>query len=223
MKTVAYIRVSSEEQAVSGLGLHHQKKKVEAYAEAMDLDLVEVIEDAGKSAKDLHREGIQSALAKLKAGEAQALLIYKLDRLTRSVKDLGSLVEFFEKKNITLISAQDSINTGTAAGRMVLNILGSVAQWEREVIGERTKSAMSVLKDQGRYTGGHVPFGFRLENGFLVEDEKEQEALQLMKELRKRGMSYRAIVKELNDQGVNSKAGKKWHVPTVVKALKQAA
>lgn len=215
-KAIGYIRVSTEEQSESGLSLAHQRAKVEAYALATDLELVAVMEDAGKSAKNMNRPGLLDALAMIRKGEAFALVILKLDRLTRSVKDLGTLVETFEKTGAALISVQDSINTATAAGRLVLNVLGSVAQWEREAIGERTAAAMAVKKDRGELIG-KVPYGFDLaEDGrTLVENPQEQEGLALLRELRGTGLSYRKIGAELERRGFMTKAGGRWQAMTI--------
>jgi DNA invertase Pin-like site-specific DNA recombinase len=106
-----------------------------------------VIEDAGLSAKTLDRPGLQTALAMLKTGQAAGLVIAKLDRLTRSVRDLGALIEGpFAAGKAALLSVSEQIDTRTAGGRLVLNILGSVSQWEREVIGERTAAALQHKK-----------------------------------------------------------------------------
>ena len=142
-RTIAYLRVSTDKQADRGVSLDAQRSKAKAYAELYDLELVEVIVDAGESAKSLDRPGLQRALAMLKKGEAEALLVVKLDRLTRSVVDLGSLVDrYFAPGKAALLSVGEQIDTRSAAGRLVLNVLASVSQWEREAIGERTATAM---------------------------------------------------------------------------------
>ncbi|GAC1430248.1 MAG: hypothetical protein NVSMB62_27670 [Acidobacteriaceae bacterium] len=124
------------------------------------MDLCEVIVDAGESAKSLDRPGLQRALGMLKRGEAAALLVVKLDRLTRSVVDLGRLVEqYFAPGRAALLSVSEQIDTRSAAGRLVLNVLASVSQWEREAIGERTAVAMQHKVAQGEYTGGQTPYG----------------------------------------------------------------
>lgn len=219
MKTIGYIRVSSEDQANSGLSLAHQKARIEAYTVATDLDLVCVIEDAGKSAKNLNREGMQKALEMIRKGEARALIVLKLDRLTRSVKDLGTLVETFDKTGAALISVQDSINTQTAAGRLVINLLGSVAQWEREAIGERTAAALSVKKGRMEKTGGDTPFGYDVVEGQLIPNHHEQEAIKTMKKLKGRGYSLRAIGEELLSCGFNAKNGGQWYPKTISRIL----
>src|SRR6266849_3042786 len=160
-KAVGYIRVSTDKQAEHGVSLDAQQAKFAAYAALYDLTLVEVIVDAGVSAKTLDRPGLQRALGMLRKGEAHALLVAKLDRLTRSVKDLGTLVEnYFSSDTITLLSVADNIDTRTAAGRLVLNVLASVSQWEREAIAERTTEALSHKRSKGEKLGGDVPYGY---------------------------------------------------------------
>jgi DNA invertase Pin-like site-specific DNA recombinase len=164
-KAVGYIRVSTDSQAEHGVSLEAQKAKIEAYAALYELTLVDIVVDAGVSAKTLDRPGLTRALAMLRKGEASALLVAKLDRLTRSVKDLGTLVEdYFASDKITLLSVADAIDTRTAAGRLVLNVLGSVAQWERETIGERTSEAMAHKREQGQRTSLHAPYGFQIDD-----------------------------------------------------------
>jgi len=117
-RTIAYLRVSTDKQADRGVSLDAQRAKLKAYAEIYELDLVEVIVDAGESAKSLNRPGLQRALGMLKASEAEALLVVKLDRLTRSVVDLGTLVErYFAPGKAALLSVGEQIDTRSAAGR----------------------------------------------------------------------------------------------------------
>jgi site-specific DNA recombinase len=161
-RVVAYVRVSTEKQAEQGLSLDAQQAKLTAYAALYELDLVAIEVDAGAGAKTLQRPALRRALGALKAGKAEALLVVKLDRLTRSVKDLGVLVEtYFLAGKWSLLSVSKQIDPRTAAGRMVLNILAVVSQWERETIGERTAEAMAYKRRQREYTGGEPPYGWR--------------------------------------------------------------
>ena len=209
-RTVGYIRVSTDKQVDHGVSLDAQRTKLEAYAALYDLELVEVIVDAGGSAKTLDRPGLQRALAMLDKGQAEALLVAKLDRLTRSVKDLGTLVEqYFSSDKITLLSVADSIDTRTAAGRLVLNVLGSVAQWERETISERTTDALHHLRSQGHKTGGDVPYGYAVaaDGKTLVAAGGEQVLLDAIRSARQRGLSQRQVVAELALQGFKTRKG----------------
>ncbi len=226
MKVVAYIRVSTEEQATSGQSLDAQRAKAVAYAGLYDLELVEVIEDAGVSAKTLKRPGLERALTMLASGKADGLLIVKLDRLTRSVADWQKLIDRFfgEKAGRQLFSVADSIDTRTAAGRLVLNVLLSVAQWERETIAERTSDALQHKIRKGERCG-KVRFGYDLaENGVsLIPNADEQEAIRLMHELREAGESLRAIAETLNLRGIATKHGGEWKHTTIKGILARAA
>ena len=152
-----YIRVSTEKQADHGVSLEAQQEKLTAYAKLYELELVDIIVDAGASAKTLKRSGLQQALTMLPSGKADALLVTKLDFLTRSVKDLGILLERYFNR-YALMSVADQVDTSTAAGRLVLNVLMSVAQWEREAISERTTEALSHKRARGGKLGGACPY-----------------------------------------------------------------
>ncbi len=208
-RTIAYLRVSTDKQSDLGVSLEAQQEKARAYASLYDLDLVKVIIDAGESAKSLDRPGLQRALAMLKTGKAEALLVVKLDRLTRSVVDLGKLIEtYFAPGKAALMSVSEQIDTRSAAGRLVLNILASVSQWERETIAERTSDAMKYKQSQGEYIGGHAPYGFRLMDGNLVADDAEQQVIQQAKRLRESGLSLNAVAKELERVGIFTRDNK---------------
>jgi len=216
MNAIGYIRVSTSDQADSGLSLSYQEKKIRSYADALDITLVNVISDAGYSAKSLNRPGMVEILKMVKAKLIDAVVILKLDRLTRSVKDLGTLIEVIEKNGIALMSVLDSINTNTANGRFCLNIVASISQWEREAIGERTAAAMQVKKATGQLVGS-VPYGFDVATDgiTLIENPMEQANLNLIRELRERGLSYGKIAQELNLRGIAAKKGGKWAAQTL--------
>ena len=161
MKAIGYVRVSTDKQADFGVSLEAQTAKVQAMAVVQGVELVDVIVDAGASAKSLDRPGMNRLLSLVEAGAVQVVIIAKLDRLTRSVGDLAELLKRFDKRKVSLVSVADSLDTGTAAGRLVINIMVSVSQWEREAIGERTRDAMSHMKASGERTG-NIPFGYRL-------------------------------------------------------------
>ena len=224
-RAIGYIRVSTDEQATGGVSLGAQREKLEAYAKLYDIELVNLIEDAGQSAKTLKRPGIQEALAMLKAGKADGILIAKLDRLSRSVADWNYLIDGFfgEKAGKQLWSVADSIDTTTAAGRLVLNVLMSVAQWEREAIGERTREALSFKKSRGEKTGGDVPYGFDLaEDGkTLVENADEQEIIRRIRDLKAKNYKLREIAEALNEDGYETKRGKKWNITQIHRILKR--
>jgi len=209
-RAVAYLRVSTEKQADKGVSLEAQAANVRAYAQLYELELVDVVVDAGASAKTLDRPGLQKALEMFRSGQAEAFLVAKLDRLTRSVVHLGQLVEdFFADGKWALLSVGEQIDTRSAAGRLVLNVLASVSQWEREAIGERTSAAMQHKATLGEYCGGKPPFGFALapDGERLMENAAEQEVLITARKLRSGGHSFRAVARELSARGFRSRSG----------------
>jgi site-specific DNA recombinase len=153
MKTVGYVRVSTDKQADRGVSLDAQAEKIRAMAGVHNAELVEIVVDGGESAKSLQRPGMAHLLALVDGKKVQAVIIAKLDRLTRSVKDLCELLERFERRGVALISVAESLDTRSAAGRLVLNIMTAVSQWEREAIGERTRDAMSHKRSNGERVG----------------------------------------------------------------------
>jgi DNA invertase Pin-like site-specific DNA recombinase len=224
VRTVAYVRVSTDKQVEHGLSLDAQQAKLAAYATLYELDLVAIEVDAGVSAKTLQRPALQQALRRLKADEADALLVVKLDRLTRSVKDLGVLVEtYFLAGKWSLMSMSEQIDTRTAAGRMVLNILAAVSQWERETIGERTAEAMAYKRQQREYTGGAPPYGWSLaaDGVHLDPHADEQAIIQDALALKAAGLSLRKIGAKLAARGLLPRQGSAWN-PKTVRDLLQA-
>jgi site-specific DNA recombinase len=221
-KTIGYVRVSTEDQASNGVSLDAQRAKLEAYAVACDLDLIEVIADPGWSGKTLDRPGLRRALAMLAKGEADALLVTKLDRLTRSVRDLGELLDG-ALHDAELLSVGDSIDTRSPGGRLVLNILASVAQWEREAIAQRVRDAMQHIKAQGRRVGG-IPFGFAVtaDGTTLLPEPGEQAVIAQVVELREAGASLRVIAAALAERGHTTRTGKKFLASQIDRMIKPA-
>lgn len=229
-RTVGYIRVSTDKQAEHGISLEAQRAKLEAYAALYDLELVVIEVDAGESASSLERPGLQRALKMLRANKADALLVVKLDRLTRSVRDLADLVErYFASGKRALLSVGEQIDTRTAAGRGVLNILGSVGQMERELIGERTAAAMAHLRTTGQRYSGRAPYGYRfvgapgLDSQRLEIDEEERANLTVARELRAAGLSYAAVAATLTERGIMARCGKPWGKRALAGALSRVA
>jgi DNA invertase Pin-like site-specific DNA recombinase len=211
LRAIGYVRVSTDQQADGGVSLEAQAAKIRAMAVVQGVELVDVIIDAGESAKSLQRPGMARLLALVEAREVDTVIIAKLDRLTRSVADLAELLKRFERRGVSLVSVADALDTRSAAGRLVLNIMVSVSQWEREAIGERTRDAMSYKRTRGERVSRHLPFGFRLAvDGRLEPEPSEQAILAIVGELRTAGGSWQAIADELNRQGKVTRAGAPW-------------
>ena len=128
MRAVGYARVSTDKQSDQGISLEAQTEKIQAMTMVQGAELVHVIRDGGASAKTLHRPGLQQVLDMAQGRQVQAVIVAKLDRLTRSVKDLCELLEVFERRGVALISVAESLDTSSASGRLVMNIMAAVSQ-----------------------------------------------------------------------------------------------
>jgi DNA invertase Pin-like site-specific DNA recombinase len=223
MKAVGYVRVSTDQQADRGVSLEAQTEKVRAMAVVKDAELLEVIVDAGESAKSLQRSGMKRLLELVDRRAVDVVIIAKLDRLTRSVADLAELLKQFKRRGVNLVSVADSLDTKSAAGRLVLNIMTSVSEWEREAISERTRDAMRLKQSKGERIGT-VSYGFRLSaDGVHVEaDTAEQNVLLRIRSLRAAGLSLREIAATLNREGLTTRRGTDWRFQYVAAVLRDA-
>jgi DNA invertase Pin-like site-specific DNA recombinase len=228
MKTIGYIRVSTIMQAERGHSLAEQADRMKSFAHAKELDLVDIKSDEGISGSTIEkREGLKSALRMLDDNEVEALLIVKIDRLTRTLKDLLELVDlyFHSKSNYRLISMSDNIDTNTAMGRFGLNLLGSLAQLEREQTSERVSAVMQFKRRNMEHIGGLVPYGLKKcddDPTHLEYDLDEMGAVRFMHDLRNaepKGESYRKIAAQLATRGTYQRNGKPFDPKTIKRIL----
>jgi DNA invertase Pin-like site-specific DNA recombinase len=210
MQVIGYVRVSTDEQAVSGAGLEAQRQAIAAECTRRGWQLVEVIEDAGWSAKDLRRPGIKAALETLEAGAAKALVVAKLDRLSRSLLDFAGLMAKAQQQGWGVIALDVQVDTSTASGEAMANMLATFAQFERRLIGQRTKEALAIKKASGVRLG-RPPI---VPNSVVARIRRERE----------RGASLRKIADGLNrDQVPTAQGGKAWYPATVRGILARTA
>lgn len=221
-KVIGYCRVSTEDQVRHGVSLDAQKAKIAAWAEANDAELLAVHVDEGISGhRTANRPGLQAALVDA-CREKAALVVLSLSRLARNTKEALELSERLDKCGADLVSLTEKIDTTSAAGKMVFRLLSVLAEFERDLVAERTKSAMAYARSQGRCVG-NVPYGYDEVDGRLIENETEQKALQFIILLRERGFSLRKIGLELQNRDIKTKMGKtKWH-PKVIRGILQEA
>ena len=221
---VGYVRVSSEDQARSGLSLEAQESKVRAMATVKGVELADVVIDAAESGKSLDRPGMRRVMEMMKRREVAGVIVAKLDRLSRRVADFGELLELIEGCGAVLVSAVETVDTSTAAGRMCLNVSMSFAQFEREVICERTKDALQAKLKRGEACG-NVQYGFeRAEDGKAIRYEPEQRILAVIRLRRAAGMSFGKIAAWLNDRGEVTRSGSQWraqYVDSVLRRMEQ--
>ena len=199
---VAYLRVSTEEQAVSGLGLAAQEAAIRSECERRGLPIVAVLSDAGVSAKTINRPALNEALAMLARGEASVLMVAKLDRLTRSVHDATGLLLEAERAHWGLVALDAPVDTTTPQGAAMAQVLAVFAELERRLIGERTKAALAVKRSQG----------VKLGRPRLLPEH----VVSRIRTAREQGASWSAIARELNDEGVpTAQGGARWYPATV--------
>lgn len=211
MKTFAYARLSIEND--KSVSIDDQIKKIEAYALATDRVLEQPpFVDHGVSGKTMDRPELQKLLATIAPGDT--IIVAKLDRLTRSVGDMARLLDL----KINIVSVAEALDTSSAAGRMVVNILGVFAQFERETIVERTTASLAFRREN-KQSYGHCPYGYQAVNGNLYEDVSEQPTLVAIRRMRAQGKGYTWIADSLNRNGVPCR-GKKWYASTVSAILK---
>jgi DNA invertase Pin-like site-specific DNA recombinase len=198
---IGYTRVSTEEQSQSGAGLEAQRSAIEAEAQRRGWE-IHWVSDDGYSAKNLRRPGIQAALAALKSGQAEGLVVAKLDRLSRSLLDFATLMNRAQREGWKLVALDLGVDTASPSGEMMANVLASFAQFERRLIGERTKNALAVRRKQG------VRLGRPTTVPASVQDR--------IQEQRGEGLTYRQIAQALNRSGIETAhGGRQWHASTV--------
>ena len=210
--TAVYVRVSTEEQATEGYSIRGQTEKLKSYALLKEWDIFDVYADEGISGKNIvDRPEINRLIEDIKNNHVKNVLVFKVDRLTRSTKNLLELVDLFEDYNCAFNSLTESIDTDTPSGRMFLKIIGIFAEFERENIGERSKVGKERKAREG-YTiaCGTISYGYNRENGQKIQTVHEGEAV-IVKEIFSmfidKNYSLNQIARTLNDRGVPTKKG----------------
>lgn len=195
MKVAIYIRVSTQEQALEGYSIDAQKERLESYCKAKGWKLVSEYVDAGFSGSNLNRPNMQRMLKDAVQNKFDAVLVYKLDRISRSQKDTLYLIEdIFLKNNISFVSLNENFDTSSAFGRAMIGILSVFAQLEREQIKERTRMGLEERTKQGKHHS-YAPFGYRYVNKKLVIEENEAEVVRKIYQLAAENKSFSQINK----------------------------
>ncbi len=213
MQAIGYIRVSTEEQAQSGLGLEAQERILRAYCEAKGIPLNDVLVDAGYSGKDLNRPGIVELLRRVRERRVATVITVKIDRLSRRVIDTLNIVETLREHDTAIIFVQEAIDTTAAAGKAMLTVIAAFAEMERNYISERTRSALAAKKARGERLGNPA---FGVLHG-------EERVRQVARDLRSQQLSLRAIASALQDRGFAPRRAATWSPEMVRRLLNRAA
>jgi len=218
---VGYCRVSTTFQATEGISLEAQVAKIRAWSVLNNCESVTIFTDAGLSGgRADNRPALQQALNAAKRGDV--LVVYSLSRLARSVKDTIAIGERLDKQGANLVSLSESIDTTGAAGRMIFRVLAVMAEFERDLISERTKMAMAHKRSRHEHTGGNVPYGFRQVGAKLEECPEEQSIIGHAKSLRVGGVTLRSIATTFNLAGYKTRKGGAWTASTLQGILGRA-
>lgn len=212
MRVAIYVRVSTDEQAKEGFSIPAQRERLRAFCESQGWEIVQEYIEEGWSAKDLDRPQMQRLLKDIKKGNIDIVLVYRLDRLTRSVLDLYLLLQTFEKYNVAFRSATEVYDTSTAMGRLFITLVAALAQWERENLAERVKFGIEQMIDEGKKPGGHSPYGYKFDKDFnctIIEDEAN--VVRMIYRMYCDGYGYRSIADRLNELGVKPRIAKEWN------------
>ena len=214
IKAIGYIRVSTDEQAKEGVSLENQEQKIRDYCKLKDFEILEIIQDAGISAKNLRRPGAQKVIEMAQDRIIDAVVVYKLDRMFRSTVDALETTRLFDKLGVSFHSIEETIDTKSAMGKFFFTLTAALAEMEREIIGERTRDVLQRKKANGEVYG-HVPFGFKRFKGRLLNHNDEQKIVKTVLGMRGRGFNYSTISRELNQMGFKTKKGNQWYPQTV--------
>lgn len=221
MKAAIYVRVSTQEQAEEGYSIKAQIERLNAYATSQDWTVVKTYIDDGQSAKDMNRTDLSRMIEDMREDMFDCVLVYKLDRLTRSVLDLYKMLEIFEKHNVKFKSATEVYDTTNAMGRLFITLVAALAQWERENLGERVRMGMTQKAKEGKWTVSIPPFGFDRNKDQLIINEQEATVVKEIFHMYLSG-KYGAgkIAKILNQRGTLTKANANWNDSTIKYILK---
>jgi site-specific DNA recombinase len=220
VSTGIYVRVSTEEQAKEGYSIRAQEEKLRSYAELKGWHIYSVYADEGISGKDIDgRKAVKQLIADVASGKVNNVLVYKIDRLTRSTKNLIELVEIFNENHCDFNSLVESIDTSNAVGRMFLKIVGIFAEFERENLAERVRLGMERKAREGYALCSYMPsLGYTRDKGNKIQEIEDEEAAivrRVFDMYLQDDYSFTKIAKILNAEKIATKRGAKWHMGTI--------
>ncbi len=216
MKIYGYIRLNTRRKQPKNFSLQRQEAIIRKYANEHELHLDEILSDLGSTSVSLNLPNLQKLMQMAEDKEIDALIIARLDRLTRSIRPMHQFIQkVCLKHKVRLISVEEGLDSASDSGQMTLNIIDIIAKWDSKMISDRTKELVERKRDMGERVG-HAPFGFVYKNKKLVPFPKELKTVYLIREKRdSESLSYHKIAKLLNESRIPSKRGGRWYAETI--------
>lgn len=199
-KVIGYARLSKAEQERNGRSLSTQEAAITDECRRRGWQLVRMVRDDGQSGVDTHRAGLSEALAGIANGDAEGLIVAKLDRLSRSVVDFGTILEWMNRAGATLVALDLAVDTSTPGGRLVANVFASVAEWERDTIAARTRANLAQARSEGK----------PISRPAYADSRSGRKLRERIARMRRRGWSYQRIADKLTSDGVPTMRGGEW-------------
>jgi DNA invertase Pin-like site-specific DNA recombinase len=217
-RVALYTRVSTEDQAKEGFSLEAQLERLRSYCEARGWTIAGEYVDDGYSGRNVKRPAYQRMMHEMDKWDV--LLVMKMDRIHRNSRNFMEMMDSLRRHGKEFVSMTESLDTSTAMGRFVVDIIQRIAQLESEQIGERVYMGMQQKARMGGLLGFNAPFGYKFKNGRLVVVEEEALVVREIFDLYRRGSTLREIANSLNSRGIRTKKNKKWSIWAVRRILK---
>jgi len=215
MKVLGYIRVSSNKQVNEGSSLLNQKNMIEDYCLRNQYELLDILNDEGISGLKRDRNGLNDLMGKIKKDKVEMVVVYSLSRLGRRMKDVIEIIDYMNTNNVRFISLKENFDNNGIMGKLLLNIMGSVNEFEVGIMGERIRDVKRYKKSNKEVFGGRLLYGVNEVEGKLIENNIELEVINLMSELREIGFSYQRVADYLNGENIKAKFDGIWYGSSV--------
>ena len=220
MKVIGYVRVSSVVQRDKGNSIRMQYKKIKGYCKLNDYDLMEVYEDNGISGMNVDkRDGYKEMIEYIRSNDVNAVVVWSLSRLGRKLKDVIDFMDVLKSNDIKFFSIKEGLSNDDNVGGLIMNILGSINEFEVNVIRDRIRAVKRDKKERGEVYGRMV-YGYDNVNGKMVVNDYERRVVKRIKNLRSRKWSWNKISNKLNDDGIKSKEGNLWYSGSLYNMMK---
>ena len=212
-----YARVSTEMQRDEGVSLSMQEERIKQYCNLYDLNLTEMIQEAGSGSSIAKRPEFTAILEKIKARQTDALVVYKLDRLARNLRELIEVTEILQKNKVEFHSVSEKLDTTTANGRLFFQIIGALAEWERATIAERTSCALQSMKANGQKVSSRPPYGYYYSDNQAIENPEELACIDHLTALRAStpGLGMKKAARLLEEAGYVNRNGIRFGVSSM--------